>query len=75
MVGFACNMPPIRLREGLAFLRDIPSAKHNEHPEEKPGLPESRWETFSLKIEGQDWQCIFHAFLHLVGRITNAFPL
>ena len=26
-------MPPIRLREGLAFPRDIPSAKHKGHPE------------------------------------------
>ena len=37
----ACNMPPIRLREGLAFPRDVPSAKDKGHPEEKAGLPES----------------------------------
>ena len=31
--------------------------------------------SFSLKLEGQDWQCIFHAFLQGAGRITHALPL
>ena len=26
----------------------------------------------SLKLEGQDWQCIFHAFQQGVGKITHA---
>ena len=30
---------------------------------------------FSLKLEGQDWQCIFHAFPLGAGQITHALPL
>ena len=51
-------MPPIRLREGLAFSRDVPRAKHQGHP-----------------LEGQDWQCIFHAFPLGAGQIIHALPL
>ena len=29
---------------------------------------------FSLKLDVQDWQCIFHAFLQVAGRKTHAFP-
>ena len=47
-------MPPIHLREGLAFPRDVPSAKHEGHPKEKTGLSESGLEAYhSLKLEGQ----------------------
>ena len=31
--------------------------------------------SFSLKLEGQDWQCLFHAFRLGVGQITHALPL
>ena len=31
--------------------------------------------SFSLKLEGQDWQCILHAFTKGAERITRAFPL
>ena len=40
-----------------------PSRKH------MGGIP------FSLKLEGQDWQCIFHAFPLGAGQITHALPL
>ena len=66
-----CNMPPIRLREGLAFPRDVPSAKHKGHPEEKPSRKRMGGIPFSLKLEGQDWQCIFHAFPLGAGQITQ----
>ena len=63
-------MPPIRLGEGLAFPKDVLSAKHKGHPEEKRmgGIP------FSLKLEGQEWQCIFHAFPQGAGRHGFSCP-
>ena len=57
----AQNMPSICSIEGLAFPRA--DGKHI------PIIP------FSLKLEGQDWQCIFQSFPQGAERITNALPL
>ena len=49
----ACNMPPIRLREGLASPRNVPSTKHEGHPEEKTGLLKSDGRiTILFKVRG-----------------------
>ena len=56
-------MPPILGKSCLFLGKARPSRKR------MGGIP------FSLKLEGQDWQCIFHAFPQGAGRITHALPL
>ena len=56
-------MPPIRLREGLAF------------PRKSQSFPEADGRHTILFKVRQDWQCIFHAFLLGAGQITHALPL
>ena len=41
----------------------------------RPSLKRMGGIPFSLKLEGQTWQCIFHAFPLGAGQITHALPL
>ena len=45
-------MRPIRSREGVAFPRDVLSAKKEGHPEKKVGLPGSGWEAYKVRRTG-----------------------
>ena len=63
-----CNIPPIRLREGLSLkARGTSRGKARPFQKRMGGIP------FSLKLEGQDWQCIFLAFQFSPPRCRKAW--